>query len=296
MPKLKLAIIGVGLIGGSLGMCLKDKLGDEIYITGMCRTQASMDKAVELGAVDFASSNPEQVVKEADIIFLSTPVLQMVPMVEKLLPFIKPGAVITDAGSTKQYIWNELKKILPDNIYYVPGHPMTGREMSGVAAAKKELFQNKCYVIVEKDDVPAEIHNKVCELVKLTGANLTTLDIAKHDRCASVISHIPHVAAAALVTLLNRSHGDQEACLKLAGGGFKDTTRIASSNADMWADICMTNSEAIINHIHLLQGILGEVAQAIASGDRQAVHDYFAQSKERRDSILEQTKNMYELI
>ena len=257
MPKLKLAIIGVGLIGGSLGMCLKDKLGDEIYITGMCRTQASMDKAVELGAVDFASSNPEQVVKEADIIFLSTPVLQMVPMVEKLLPFIKPGAVITDAGSTKQYIWNELKKILPDNIYYVPGHPMTGREMSGVAAAKKDLFQNKCYVIVEKDDVPAEIHNKVCELVKLTGANLTTLDIAKHDRCASVISHIPHVAAAALVTLLNRSHGDQEACLKLAGGGFKDTTRIASSNADMWADICMTNSEAIINHIHLLQGILG---------------------------------------
>ncbi len=89
MPKLKLAIIGVGLIGGSLGMCLKDRLGDEIYITGMCRTQASMGKAVELGAVDFASSNPEQVVKEADIIFLSTPVLQMVPMVEKLLPFIK---------------------------------------------------------------------------------------------------------------------------------------------------------------------------------------------------------------
>ena len=231
MPKLKLAIIGVGLIGGSLGMCLKDRLGDEIYITGMCRTQASMDKAVELGAVDFASSNPEQVVKEADIIFLSTPVLQMVPMVEKLLPFIKPGAVITDAGSTKQYIWNELKKILPDNIYYVPGHPMTGREMSGVAAAKKDLFQNKCYVIVEKDDVPAEIHNKVCELVKLTGANLTTLDIAKHDRCASVISHIPHVAAAALVTLLNRSHGDQEACLKLAGGGFKDTTRIEIGRA-----------------------------------------------------------------
>ena len=296
MPKLNLAIIGVGLIGGSLGMCLKDKLGDDIYITGMCRTQASMDKAVELGAVDFASSDPEAVVKDADVIFLSTPVLQMVPMVQKLLPFIKKGAVITDAGSTKQYIWNELKKILPKDVYYVPGHPMTGREMSGVTAAKKDLFQNKCYVIVEKYDVPPEIHNKVCELVKLTGANLTTLDIAKHDRCASVISHIPHVAAAALVTLLNRSHGDKEACLKLAGGGFKDTTRIASSNADMWADICMTNSEAIINHIHLLQGILGEVAQAIASGDRQAVHDYFAESKKRRDSILEETKNMYELI
>ncbi len=296
MAKLNLAIIGVGLIGGSLGLCLKDKMGDDIYITGMCRTQASMDKSLEMGAVDFASDNPEPVVKDADIIFLSTPVLQMIPMMEKLLPFIKPGAVITDAGSTKQFICNEMKKILPDNIYYVPGHPMTGREMSGVAAARKELFEHKCYVIVENEGVPKEVHDKICDLVKLTGANLTTLDIAKHDRCASVISHIPHVTAAALVTLLNRSHGDKEACLKLAGGGFKDTTRIASSNADMWADICMTNSESIINHIHLLQGILGEVAQAIASGDRQAVHDYFAESKKRRDSILEQTKNMYELI
>ena len=296
MAKLNLAIIGVGLIGGSLGLCLKDKMGDDIYITGMCRTQASMDKSLEMGAVDFASDDPEPVVKDADIIFLSTPVLQMIPMMEKLLPFIKPGAVITDAGSTKQFICNEMKKILPDNIYYVPGHPMTGREMSGVAAARKELFEHKCYVIVENEGVPKEVHDKICELVKLTGANLTTLDIAKHDRCASVISHIPHVTAAALVTLLNRSHGDKEACLKLAGGGFKDTTRIASSNADMWADICMTNSESIINHIHLLQGILGEVAQAIASGDRQAVHDYFAESKKRRDSILEQTKNMYELI
>ncbi len=296
MAKLNLAIIGVGLIGGSLGLCLKDKMGDDIYITGMCRTQASMDKSLEMGAVDFASDNPEPVVKDADIIFLSTPVLQMIPMMEKLLPFIKSGAVITDAGSTKQFICNEMKKILPDNIYYVPGHPMTGREMSGVAAARKELFEHKCYVIVENEGVPKEVHDKICDLVKLTGANLTTLDIAKHDRCASVISHIPHVTAAALVTLLNRSHGDKEACLKLAGGGFKDTTRIASSNADMWADICMTNSESIINHIHLLQGILGEVAQAIASGDRQAVHDYFAESKKRRDSILEQTKNMYELI
>lgn len=296
MSKLKLAIIGVGLIGGSLGLCLKDKLGDEIYITGMCRTRESMERAVALEAVDFASDNPAEVVTGADIVFLSTPVLQMVPMVEKLLPFMKPGTVITDAGSTKQYVWNGLKEILPPDIYYVPGHPMTGREKSGVDAAQKDLFVNKCYVIVENEGVPKQVHEKICDLVRLTGANLTTLDIAKHDRCASVISHIPHVAAAALVTLLNRSHGDKEACLKLAGGGFKDTTRIASSNADMWADICMTNGEAIVNHIRILQGILGEVAGAIENNDRQALHDYFAESKKRRDSILEQTRNMYELI
>lgn len=296
MARLNLAIIGVGLIGGSLGLCLKDKMGDDIYITGQCRTQKSMDLAMEMGAVDFVSSDIEEVVKNADVIFLSTPVLQMVPMVEKMLPYLKSEAIITDAGSTKQFIWKNLQKILPPDIYYVAGHPMTGREMSGVTAAKKDLFENKCYVIVENTGAPKEATDKICELVRLTGADLETLDIAQHDRCASVISHIPHVAAAGLVTLLNRSHGDMEACLKLAGGGFKDTTRIASSNADMWADICMTNQEAITNHLKLLQGILAEVIVAIESGDRQAVHDYFAESKKRRDSILEQTKNMYELI
>jgi len=296
MARLNLAIIGVGLIGGSLGLCLKDKMGDDIYITGQCRTQKSMDLAMEMGAIDFASSDIEEVVKNADVIFLSTPVLQMVPMVEKMLPYLKSGAIITDAGSTKQFIWKNLQKILPPDIYYVAGHPMTGREMSGVTAAKKDLFENKCYVIVENTGAPKVATDKICELVRLTGADLETLDIAQHDRCASVISHIPHVAAAGLVTLLNRSHGDMEACLKLAGGGFKDTTRIASSNADMWADICMTNQEAITNHLKLLQGILAEVIVAIESGDRQAVHDYFAESKKRRDSILEQTKNMYELI
>ena len=115
----------------------------------MCRTQKSMDKAVEMGAVDFASANPEEVVKDADVIFLSTPVLQMLPMVKSLLPFIKKGAIITDAGSTKQYVWNGLKEILPEDIYYIAGHPMTGREKSGVEAAQKDLFKNKCYVIIE---------------------------------------------------------------------------------------------------------------------------------------------------
>ena len=292
---MNLAIIGVGLIGGSLGLCLKDKLGDAIHITGLCRTQRSMDKAMELGAVDFAAADIEAVVKDADIVFLSPPVLQIVPMVEKILPYLKKGTIITDAGSTKQYIWQHLQKILPPDIYYVSGHPMTGKEKSGVQAADKDLFVNKCYVIVEDTGAPREVLDRVVDLLRLTGANLTTLDIAKHDRCASVISHVPHVAAAALVTLLNRSQGDMDSCLKLAGGGFKDTTRIASSNSDMWADICMTNPEAISGHLRSLQSILGEVISAIERGDRQAIYDYFAAAKQRRDQILDKTEKMFEI-
>ncbi len=285
--KINLAIIGVGLIGGSLGLCLKDKMGDNICITGLCRSQKSMDMAMKLGAVDYATADIEKVVKDADIVFLSPPVLQIVPMVEKILPYLKKGAILTDAGSTKQYIWQHLQKILPADVYYIAGHPMTGREKSGVTAAKKDLFVGKAYVIVEDTGAPKEAHEKLMSVLKYTEANFTTLDIAKHDRCASVISHVPHVTAAALVTLLNRSGDDLESCIKLIGGGFKDTTRIASSNADMWADICMTNSTAIVNNLKMLQSIIGEVITACENQDRQAVYDYFTASKARRDSILE---------
>ncbi len=293
---MKLAIIGVGLIGGSLGLCLKKKLGADIFITGLCRTQKSMDLAVELGAVDMAAPDVRAVVEDADIVFLATPVLQMVPMLGKILPHLKQGAILTDAGSTKAYLWQHIQGILPEGVYYIAGHPMTGREKSGVEAASADLFRNKAYVIVEDTGAPPEAHEKLMSVLSHTGANFLRLDIRKHDRCASIISHVPHVTAAALVTLLNQSEGDMESCLKLAGGGFKDTTRIASSNADMWADICMTNGEAIATHLRDLQAILGTVIGAIEAGDREAVRRYFAASKERRDAILDRTEKMYDLV
>ncbi len=287
MERMRLAIIGVGLIGGSLGLCLKDKLGDKIFITGLCRSEGSMRRAMELGAVDVATSDLQTVVGDADIIFLSPPVLQIVPMVKKILPHLKRGAILTDAGSTKQFIWQELNKILPPEIFYVAGHPMTGREKSGVEAATKDLFRNKAYVIVKDGVAPPEVREKLMSVLRLTDANFLEIDLVVHDRCASIISHVPHLTAAALVTLLNDAGDDLESCLKLIGGGFKDTTRIASSNADMWADICMTNGDAIATHLRDLQAILGNVITAIENRDRQVVHDYFARSKARRDKILE---------
>ena len=292
----KLAIIGVGLIGGSLGLALKEKLGDDIFITGLCRTQKSMDIAVARGAVDMASSDIKAVVGEADIVFLATPVLQMVPLLEEILPHLRPGTILTDAGSTKAYLWHHIKEILPEGIWYIAGHPMTGREKSGVEAADKDLFRHKAYVIVEDTGAPPEAHERLMAVLSHTGANFMRLDIRKHDRCASLISHVPHVAATALVTLLSQSRDDMESCLKLAGGGFKDTTRIASSNADMWADICMTNREAITRHLRDLQAILGTVIESIEEGDREAVRQYFAAGKERRDAILDKTEKMYDLV
>ena len=284
---LKLAIIGIGLIGGSLGLCLKRALGDNIYLTGVCRSEKSMQLAMKRGAVDFASHDLAKVVGGADIVFLSPPVLQIVPMVEKILPYLSPGTILTDAGSTKSYLFEHLKPILPPEIYYIAGHPMTGKEKSGVAAADPDLFQGKAYVIVEDTGAPREAHEKLMQVLRHTGANFLELDTKKHDRCAAVISHVPHVIAAALVTLLARAGGDRESCIKLIGGGFKDTTRIASSNADMWADICMTNGKAIADNLRSLQSILGEVITACETHDRKYIYDYFTASKKLRDGILE---------
>lgn len=295
MDTLHLAIIGVGLIGGSFGLAVKEKLRERVHITGLCRSRSSIEAALRRGAVDEASADAASAVRGADIVYLSTPVLQMVSMVETIRPFLKKGAVVTDAGSTKEYLWNEIPPRLPEGVYYVSGHPMTGKEKSGVEAADKDLFRHKCYVLMEETTAPPEIYQRVADLVKLTGANLTTLDVKRHDRCAAVISHVPHVTAAALVTLLDRSGGDLSAALKLAGGGFKDTTRIASSNADMWADICLTNSAAIAEYLRRLTVILGEVVDAVEAGDRAALYDYFTAAKERRDRILDETEKLFEI-
>lgn len=294
MSTTRLAILGVGLIGGSLGLCLKATMGDSIYITGYSRSQASRDKAVLLSAVDAVSGSLEEVVKGADIVYLSPPVLQIVPLVKKILPFLKPGTILTDAGSTKEYIWEHLREILPKDIFYIAGHPMAGREKSGVEAATKDLFQGKAYVLIEGTGAPKEAVDRLMQLLRHTGANFTTLDLATHDRCASVISHVPHVTAASLVTLLGRTGDDMESCIKLVGGGFTDTTRIASSNADMWADICMTNPKAITTHLKELQGILGEVIDAINRDDREAIYAFFTASKELRDRILSNASKRFD--
>lgn len=291
----RIAIIGAGLIGGSLGLAFKNHFGSDVFVSALDACEETCHLAVERGAADAATTDPRAAVENADIVFLSTPVLQIVPMVETILPFLKPGAILSDTGSTKQYVWQRLRKLLPPNIHYVSGHPMAGKEHSGIRAADADLFRHKCYVIVEDTCAPPEAVARIRALVDATGANVTTMDIEKHDRCASVISHVPHIAAAALVTLLNNSREDIEANLKLAGGGFKDTTRIASSNADMWADVCMSNPDAIAQHLRDLQGILGNVIAAIERRDRQCVHDYFTAAKKRRDNILDRTQNLFEI-
>jgi prephenate dehydrogenase len=290
MRQQQITIIGLGLIGGSLGMALKAAYGDEVCITGIDKDEASMRQAVLCGAVDKIASDLAVGVCNAEVVFLCTPVLQIISMVKQILPFLRPGTIITDVGSTKRYIGEVLEELLPDEIAYIGGHPMTGREKSGITAADKDLFRNKWYIVILNNSASKQAADKVCQLAEATGAMVTVMDAVVHDRCAAVISHVPHVTAAAMVNLLDL-YPEKDESLKLAAGGFRDTTRIASSNADMWADICMTNPKAISESLRNLQGLLDEMIAAMENGDREFVHDFFAAAKHKRDKLLPAVTN-----
>lgn len=284
MTHLRITIIGVGLIGGSLGLALKaDGNAD---ITGVDGDRAGLDAAVARGAIDRGTTDAVAGVAGADIVILCTPVLQIPGLVARIAPHLRPGAIITDVGSTKRYVGEQITRLLPAGVHYVGGHPMAGREKSGIAAADGGLFRGKWYIFTPDDNTPPAAVDLVANLIRRTGAKVTVMAADRHDSCAAVISHIPHVVAAGLVNLLDCYPGEAEAMVRLAGGGFCDTTRIASSDADMWADICMTNAAAVTGGLEDLQRLLGGVVAAIRRGDRAAVHEFFAAAKARRDGLI----------
>ncbi|MDR3588592.1 MAG: prephenate dehydrogenase [Negativicutes bacterium] len=286
MKGLRIAIIGVGLIGGSLGLALRQARPGTFKITGIDSRRESLAVALDRGAVDETAADPVAGVSAADIVFLCTPVLQIPGLIAEIAPHLKDGAIVTDVGSTKGFLRREITALLPAGVFYIGGHPMAGREKSGIAAADGTLFADKMFILTPLEDAPPAAVELLQELVGLTGARVTVMDVDHHDRCAAVISHIPHIAAAALVNLLARYPGEEQNLLNLAGGGFCDTTRIASSDADMWADICLTNSAAIGQSLDQMQAILDDLARFIRQGDRDRVHAFFKAAKARRDSVI----------
>ncbi len=283
MKNPRITIIGVGLIGGSLGLALK---AAGLDVTGVDSDPDSLGIAVERGSIDRGTTDLAGGAAEADVVFLCTPVLQIPALVARIAPHLKAGAIVTDVGSTKKFLGEKITRLLPRGVHYVGGHPMAGREKSGVAAADIDLFRDKRYIFTPGAATPPAAVAVVADLIRKTGARVTVMDIAHHDDCAAVISHVPHVVAAGLVNLLGRYPGEEENIGALAGGGFCDTTRIASSNADMWADICLTNPAAITVGLEELQALLGDIVAAIRRGDREAVHAFFAAAKTRRDNII----------
>ena len=281
----KIAILGLGLIGGSLGLAFRAVNSEKIHVTGYARRPETGELAVSMGVVDSMSSTPAEAVADADFVFLCTPVLQMLPMASAVLPYMKQGSVLTDVGSTKRWFAEELRPLLPEGIHYIGGHPMAGKEKSGLSAAMPDLFLNRWYLFTPSVDTPSASLSELRRLIGLTGAMTAIMDEKQHDQITAVISHMPHIAAAALVHLLKKEMNPAETA-RFIGGGFRDTTRIASSDADMWADICMTNPENIVAGLNDMAAVLAEVSRMIREGDRMGIHAYFSESKRLRDTLM----------
>lgn len=282
----RLAILGLGLIGGSLAKALKQQHAVS-EVVGWGHREASLQKGVELGVIDRYSLDLAEAVKDADIVVIATPTLIAETMIEKLVPLVPASTIITDVASVKGNLLRAARfafGVEPANL--VLAHPIAGSEQSGVAAAKANLFVNHCVIITPTERTSIEALDVVEAMWKVTGAVLSRLDVDTHDRILAATSHLPHVAAFALVDAFAGDPAQRE-IFKYAAGGFRDFTRIASSDPTMWRDIALANSEALLKAIDLFTEHLAQLRGAIAASDSDKLFATFTRAKDARDQFAE---------
>jgi len=280
----RLAIIGVGLIGGSLARILREK-GAVVEIVGIGRGEANLRKAVELGVIDRYSLDPVSGVEGADLVFLATPVCSIIDMVARIAPALAPGCVVTDGGSVKGEIVAPCEKLLPQGTFFVGGHPIAGTEKSGVEASFAALYQGKRCILTPTAQTDGDALRKVTQMWELAGSEVVCMDVEKHDRVVAAISHLPHMVAYSLVNAVGGYDRFSENILKYSAGGFRDFTRIASSDPAMWRDIALMNREAVLEMMDVFSEYFAGLRNLVEKGDGHGLEAFFARSKQNRDAI-----------
>lgn len=286
MPLIKrLAIIGVGLIGGSLARVLREK-GEVVEVIGIGRGEANLKKALELGVVDSYSLDPLTGIAGADMVFLATPVCSIAQVLLQIVPGLTPGAVVTDGGSVKGEIVTACEKIMPPDTFFVGGHPIAGTENSGVEASFSSLYHGKRCIITPTDQTDRDALAKVRRMWEIAGSEVVEMDVDKHDHVVAAISHLPHMVAYSLVNAVGGYDRFSENILKYSAGGFRDFTRIASSDPAMWRDIALMNRTAVLEMMDFFQDYFSTLRTLVDAGDGAGLEDFFIRSKESRDTIF----------
>ena len=283
----KLTIFGVGLIGGSLALALKDA-GFCKQVVGCSRNADHLQRAVDLGVIDSFTLDAADAVQGADVVLLAVPMGAMHTVLSAIKPALPDHTVLTDAGSTKGSIVAEVADVFGDDFTrFVPGHPIAGREKSGVEAALPALYQNRRVILTPNEQTDKQAIETIESMWQATGANVEHLSVQTHDAVLAATSHLPHVLAFSIVdTLLNSSRKD--AILRYAAGGFKDFTRIASSDPVMWRDICLANRDEILAMIAAFQDNLSEFADMIRDEERVALQQRMESSRQAREDFIAQ--------
>lgn len=289
---MKIAIVGLGLIGGSLGMALK-KADKNLEIIGVDVEEKIIEQGVFLKSIDWGTCSIEDGVGEADIIFLAVSLSKITQLAEEIIPFLKPGAIISDMASTKEHISKEISKLIKKrkDIFYVGGHPMAGSEKSGIEAADPYLFENAVYVLLE-DFTDLKARNIVIDIIKKTGARIIFINAEDHDLMVATISHLPHLLAGALVSTAGQVEKEQSNVFKIAAGGFRDMTRIADSQPDLWKDIFFSNRESLLKILKIYKNEIGELESLISNMDEKNLIQKLWDSKRLRQQVPQKVKGL----
>ena len=283
----KVAIVGVGLIGGSLGMILKQQgLADEIV--GIGRRVENLKTAVELGAIHRYVTQSEEGIREANLIVLATPVDTYERHVREWRPWLRNGAIVTDVGSVKGTLVEHVEQLLPANVRFVGAHPIAGKEKTGVAAGSVTLFrQARCILTPTAKTDPLALQ-QIRTMWELTGSIVLTMDPHLHDRVLGAVSHLPHVVAFGLINALTeiqrRATPDVD-LLAYGGGGLRDTTRIAASSPEMWRDICVWNKDNLVGMLEDFEAQIHHLKQLIQKGDGAGLEQEFERAKTVRERL-----------
>ena len=283
----KVCIVGLGLIGGSIGLAIK-RSNISNQITGYARSNSTLERAIELGLVDSVKDNLKDAVNNSDLVILATPLSTFRELVEEMSPFLKKGCIITDTGSAKLTVIEDLKDILPNGVEFVPGHPIAGTEESGPDAGFAELFDNRWCILTPTEDNNINAVDLVKGFWESIGSKVEIMDPMHHDKVLAITSHIPHLIAFNIVgTANNLANVTEKEVVKYSAGGFRDFTRIAASDPKMWSDIFTYNSDAVLEMLDLFSNDLAKLKAAVIKKDSDLLFSNFEKTREVRKNIID---------
>jgi prephenate dehydrogenase len=288
------AILGLGLMGGSLGLSLT-RLGYRVI--GWNRSPESTQEALRLGAITVPAASLEEAMNGAEVVFVGTTVETIPDIIKNCLPYAAPGTIFTDMGSIKERILERVMEFLPSTYYFVAAHPMTGSEQQGVNASDPFLYQNAAYIVIEDPRTPRiAIEKVVCVLADI-GASVIRLSTAsEHDRIVAMVSHLPHLIAATLAKTAGTEEEMYPGTLNLAAGGFRDTTRVALSSSKIWEGILFENKAKVLEAINAFQNELAIFKSILEKDDHPNVKAFLDSARETRMQIPAKNKGFITLL
>ncbi len=280
----KLTILGPGLLGGSIGMAARQRKVAQ-RVTVWARRPEAADEAYKLGAADEAIGDLQRAVTDADLIVLATPIGVMRSLAGQIKPWLTSHSIVTDVGSVKYAIVNDLSHALDGAARFVGSHPMAGSEQSGIEAARRDLFENAVCIVTPREDTDQAALQTVHDFWKTLGCSVKTLAPLEHDEMVARISHLPHVVAAAVINVVCSDPANAGHPLNFVGPGFKDFTRIASGPPDMWTEICVENRHEIARALEHLIEELGKLRTSLQNADAVELRAMLKRAKHFRDEL-----------